>query len=204
MKVFRIVLATLIFGSLTVVVLAQTRLFTSNVIKPSNLAGPAVAPSGIAVVDSGEFTEDKTGITRVSAAFTRLEDKYRGVRKELQDMRTRLNSLRTDIQNKAPVQDAKITAQQSEQADQLELQIKRKAEDAQTAYQKDSLAVMNPLQAEIQTALNVYAKAHGILLVIDANRVPLVYFDSSIDITTDFIAEYNKTHPATPAGPVRP
>jgi hypothetical protein len=35
--------------------------------------------------------------------------------------------------------------------------------------------------------------------------VPLVYADDSIDITKDFIADYNKTHPATrPAAPAKP
>jgi hypothetical protein len=42
MKVFRLVLAALIFGSLTVVVHAQTRALTNNANKPSNLsASPA-------------------------------------------------------------------------------------------------------------------------------------------------------------------
>jgi len=205
MKVFRTVLATFIFAGLTMAVLARTRWINNNAVISSNLSATAAPASGIAVIDTGEFTDEKTGITRVNSALAKIEDKYRGVRKELQDMRTRLNSLRTDIQNKGPVQDPKITAQQTEQADQLELQIKRKAEDAQASYQKESLAAMSPLQADLQTALNAYAKAHGIMLMIDANRVPLVYADTSIDITTDFIAEYNKTHPATPAAaPARP
>jgi len=204
MKVFRIVLVTFIFAGLTVAVLARARFISNNATESSNRPATAAPASGIGIVDTGEFTDEKTGITRVNAALAKIDDRYKGVRKELQDMRTRLNSLRTDIQNKGQVQDPKITAQQTEQADQLELQIKRKTEDAQTSYQKESVAAMSPLQAEIQTALNAYAKAHGILLVIDANRVPLVYADASIDITTDFIAEYNKTHPATPAAPARP
>jgi Skp family chaperone for outer membrane proteins len=197
MKVFRMTLVTFIFVGLTVAVLARTRLINKDPVKPPT-APPATA---IAIVDTGEFTDDKTGITRVSAAFAKIEDKYRGVRKELEAMQTRLNTLRTDIKNKAAVQDPKATAQQTDQADQLEVQIKRKSEDAQAAYQKDSVAAMSPLQAEIQTALDAYSKAHGILLLIDANRVPLVYADNSIDITKDFIAEYNKTHPAAPSRP---
>ena len=205
MKVFRIVLAALIFGSLTVVVLAQTRLFTSIASKPSNLSGPVAPPSGIAIVDSGEFTDAKTGITKVLAALAQLAIRNQGVTKELQGMQTRLQNLRTDIQNKRLVQDPKITAQQTEQADKLELDLKRKAEDAQAASNRDMGAALEPLQADIQNALSAYAKAHGILLLIDANRVPLIYADGSIDITKDFIAEYNKTHPVTgPAAPAKP
>jgi Skp family chaperone for outer membrane proteins len=205
MKVFRLVLAALIFGSLTVAVHAQTRALTNNASKPSNLSASPAPPSGIAIVDSGEFTDPKTGIQRVVAALGQLDVKNQGINKELKDMQTRLQNLRTDIQNKRQVQDPKITAQQTDQADKLELELKRRAEDAQAASNKEMESALSPLQQDIQNALGAYAKAHGIFLVIDAGRVPLVYADDSIDITKDFIADYNKTHPATrPAAPAKP
>jgi Skp family chaperone for outer membrane proteins len=205
MKVFRLVLAALIFGSLTVAVHAQTRALTNNASKPSNLSASPAPPSGIAIVDSGEFTDPKTGIQRVVAALGQLDVKNQGINKELKDMQTRLQNLRTDIQNKRQVQDPKITAQQTDQADKLELELKRRAEDAQATSNKEMQSAIGPLQQDIQNALGAYAKAHGILLVIDAGRVPLVYADDSIDITKDFIADYNKTHPATrPAAPAKP
>jgi len=204
MKVFRLVLAALIFGSLTVVVHAQTRALTNNASKPSNLSASPAPPSGIAIVDSGELTDPKTGIQRVVAALGQLDVKNQGINKELKDMQTRLQNLRADIQNKRLVQDPKITAQQTDQADKLELELKRRAEDAQAASNKEMATALGPLQQDIQNALGAYAKAHGILLVIDAGRVPLVYADDSIDITKDFIADYNKTHPATgPAAPAK-
>jgi len=205
MKVLRLVLAPLIFGSLTVVVHAQTRALTNNASKPSTLSASPAPPSGIAIVDSGEFTDPKTGIQRVVAALGQLDVKNQGINKELKDMQTRLQNLRADIQNKRLVQDPKITAQQTDQADKLELELKRRAEDAQAASNKEMESALSPLQQDIQNALGAYAKAHGIFLVIDAGRVPLVYADDSIDITKDFIADYNKTHPATrPAAPAKP
>ena len=204
MKVFRLVLAALIFGSLTLVVQAQTRVLTNNASKPSNLSASPAPPSGVAIVDSGEFTDSKTGIQRVVAALGQLDVKNQGINKELKDMQTRLQTLRADIQNKRLVQDPKITAQQADQADKLELELKRRAEDAQAASDKEMASALGPLQQDIQNALGVYAKAHGIFLAIDAGRVPLVYADDSIDITKEFIADYNKTHPATgPAVPAK-
>jgi len=197
MKVLRLVLAPLIFGSLTVVVHAQTRALTNNASKPSALSTSPAPPSGIAIVDSGEFTDPKTGIQRVVAALGQLDVKNQGINKELKDMQTRLQNLRADIQNKRLVQDPKITAQQTDQADKLELELKRRAEDAQATSDKEMASALGPLQQDIQNALGAYAKAHAIFLVIDAGRVPLVYADDSIDITKDFIADYNKTHPAT-------
>ena len=122
-------------------------------------------------------------------------------------MRDRLNTMRTDLQKKRTIQDAKTTAQQTEEADRLEVQIKRKAEDAQTSYQRESLAVLDPLQKDIGTALTAYAQSKGISLLIDANRVPLVYAATNLDITKDFITDYNRTHPAGAApatAPARP
>jgi Skp family chaperone for outer membrane proteins len=136
-----------------------------------------------------------------------LEAKFQPLRSELRGMRDRLNTLRADIQKKQGIQDAKVTAQQAEQAEQLDLQIKRKAEDAQASYQKESLSVLEPLQKDIHDALNAYAQAKGISLLIDVNRVPVIYAASSLDITREFIAEYNRTHPASSApaaAPARP
>ena len=201
MKVFRIALVAIIFGSLTVAVLAQTHLFSKAV----NVSRAASPPSGIAIVDSGDFTDPKNGITKVVAVLNQLDVKNQGINKELQGMQARLQNLRTDIQNKRLVQDPKITAQQTEQADKLEVDLKRRTEDAQAASDKETAAALGPLQTDIQNALSAYAKAHGILMVIDANRVPLIYADDSIDITKDFIADYNRTHPATgPAAPAKP
>ena len=89
-----------------------------------------------------------------------------------------------------------MTAQQIEEADRLELTIKRKAEDAQTSYQKETLAALEPLQQDIVNALATYAQAKGISLLIDVNRVPVIYASTSLDVTKDFIADYNRTHPA--------
>ena len=134
-----------------------------------------------------------------------IEAKFEPLRTELRGMRERLTTMRSDLQKKRAIQDASITAQQAEEANRLEVQIKRKAEDAQSSYQKESLAVLEPLQKDIGTALTAYAQSKGITLLIDANRVPIVYAASSVDITKEFIADYNRTHPATGApAPARP
>ena len=148
-----------------------------------------------------------SGIACVMVAMKQIEAKFQPVRNELRGMRDRLNAMRSDLQKKQSIQDAKTTAQQSEAADQLDLQIKRKAEDAQASYQKESLALLDPLQKDIGNALNTYAQQKGISLLIDINRVPVVYAANNLDITKDFIAEYNRTHPAAAApaaAPARP
>jgi len=201
MKAFRITVALMAFAAFAILAHTQTRPANPGAAAAQRPAGPA----NIAVIDSSAFTDEKVGIARAMAAMRQLEAKFQPLRNELRGMRDRLNTMRADLQKKQAIQDAKASAQQAEQADLLETQIKRKAEDAQASYQKDSLAVLEPLQKDIADALNVYAQQKGISLLIDINRVPVIYAASSLDVTKDFIAEYNRTHPATGApAPARP
>jgi Skp family chaperone for outer membrane proteins len=196
MKVFRIVVAAAAFAAFAILAQTQTR--------------PAPAPTTVAIIDSSMFSDEKAGIARVMAGMQQIEVKFTPLRNELRGMRDRLTTMRSDIQKKRQVQDASLTAKQTEDADRLELEIKRKAEDAQSNYQKETLAVLDPLQKDIGTALTAYAQSKGITLLIDINRVPVVYAAQQLDITKDFIADYNRTHPAgaapaaAPARPTRP
>ena len=196
MKVIRIIVAAGAVAAFAILAQTQTR--------------PAPPPTNVAIIDSSAFSDEKAGITRVMAAMQQIETKFQPLRTEIRGMRDRLATMRADLQKKGPVQDAKITAQQTDEADRLEVQIKRRAEDAQASYQRESLAVLDPLQKDIGSALTTYAQSRGITLLIDANRVPIVYAAQNIDITKEFIADYNRTHPATaapaaaPARPTRP
>jgi len=194
MKIFRIVVAAGAVAAFAILAQTQTR--------------PAAPPASVAVIDSSAFSDEKTGIARVMVAMQQIETKFTPLRTEIRGMRDRLATMRSDLQKKRLIQDAKTTAQQTEEADRLEVQIKRRAEDAQASYQRESLAVLDPLQKDIGTALTAYAQSKGITLLIDANRVPIVYAANSIDITKEFIADYNRTHPAGPASaapaPARP
>src|SRR5689334_13821695 len=192
MKVFRIVVAEAAFAAFTILAQTQTR--------------PAATPTTVAIIDSAAFSDDKAGIAHVMAAMQQLDVKFVPLRNELRTMRDRLSAMRSDIQKKRQVQEPSLTAKQTEDADRLELEIKRKAEDAQTSYQKDSVAALDPLQKDIGTALTAYAQSKGITLLIDANRVPILYAAASLDITKAFIADYNRTHPAgaAPAKATRP
>src|SRR5215212_12206778 len=191
MRVFRIIVAIAAFAAFAILSQTQTR--------------PAPTPTNVAIIDSSAFSDEKAGIARVMVAMQQIEVKFQPLRTELRGMRERLSTMRADIQKKRPVQDPKLTAQQTEAADRLEVEIKRKAEDAQANYQRESLAVLDPLQKDIGTALTAYAQSRGINLLIDVNRVPVVYAAANLDITKDFITDYNRTHPAGPAAaPARP
>ena len=205
MRTFRITFAAAAIATLTIMAQAQTRPTTTSAPSSGNTQRVA-GPANIAVIDSSVFSDVAAGIARVQSAMKQIDTKFQPLRTEIRAMQDRLTTMRSDIQKKRATQAANLTAQQVEEADRLETQFKRKAEDAQANYQKESLAMLEPLQQDIGNALNAYAQSKGISLLIDINRVPVIYAAPSMDITKDFIAEYNRTHPATaaPVGPVRP
>lgn len=200
MKVLRVITAVAAIGAFAILVQTQTRPANPP---SSNQPKPTAGTGNVAVIDSAVFVDSKNGIARVMNAMKQIDTKFQPLRTEIRGMSDRLNSLRADIQKKQGIQDAKMTAKQVEEADRLDVQLKRKAEDAQSSFQNESLAALQPLQDDIHKALIAYAQAKGISILIDVNRVPVVYSAANVDLTTEFITEYNRTHPVT-GGPARP
>ena len=61
----------------------------------------------------------------------------------------------------------------------------------------DAQEIFLPLQQDIGKALEAFAKARGITVIVDGSQVPVVYAADSIDITKAFIADFNSKNPAT-------
>ncbi len=93
-----------------------------------------------------------------------------------------------------------VNQQQQDKIDQMKKDLQRKGEDAQAAYQKRLQEVLGPVYDEIGKALDAYAKAHGITLILDVTKVQgIVSAADSLDITKAFITEFNSKNPATVA-----
>ena len=165
---------------------------------PAPATGP-IPDSKIAVIYSAEFTDPKTGIVRFGALASKLNSEFDVKKKELDALQLKAQQLNDDIEKTKNVADPKQIAAKQDQLEQLKVDFKRKSEDAQALYDKRQQDVFEPLQADIGKALEIYAKAHGINVVIDGSRVPVVYAADSLDITRAFINEFNSKNPATAA-----
>lgn len=152
----------------------------------------------IALVDTDEFLNEKTGIVRLVAAAKKVEAEFQPRRTELQGIQTTIDTMTANLQKAAPVQDPKVSAQQQDAIDQKKKELQRKGEDAQTAYQQRLQAMLGPVYDEIGKALDVYAKAHGITLILDVTKIQgIVSASEQLDITKPFISEFNSKNPAT-------
>jgi Skp family chaperone for outer membrane proteins len=203
MRPVRFTIAAVVLAAFTILsAQAQTRPATQPSASAPSQGGAATGR--VAIIDSSAFSDDKAGIARVINAMKQVDAKFQPQKAELQRMQDQLNTMRADIQKKQAVQAPNVTAQQTEAADQLEVQLKRKVEDTQADYQKQMQTILDPLQQDVYNSLQSFAQAHGISVVIDVTRVPVIYWADGVDITKEFIGEYNRTHPATAAAATTP
>ena len=156
----------------------------------------------MAVIYTDMFLDAKTGIAKFTTVLTKLNGEFQKIKDEITQMQQRATALEAEI-NKlreapagTPIDQRSLQAK-IDQLEQLKKDIQRKAEDAQAAYNRRRQELFNPLQEEIATALEVFAKARGITAIIDAAQVPLLYAAENIDITRAFITEFNSKNPAT-------
>jgi outer membrane protein len=159
-----------------------------------------VPETKIALVNSDDFNDEKGGIVRLVVAMKKVDTEFGPRRTELQALQAQTEKATADLAKVGPMQSAVINQQQQEKIDQMKKDFQRKGEDAQAAYQKRLQEVIGPVYEEIGKALDAYAKAHGITLILDVTKVQgIVSASDSLDITKAFITEFNSKNPATAA-----
>ncbi|HEX8635700.1 MAG TPA: OmpH family outer membrane protein [Pyrinomonadaceae bacterium] len=205
MKLFRFIAAAcLVAASLVISVGAQTAARPQPAAPAQGGAAAPASTGRIAIIDSSAFSDEKAGIARVVNAMKTVDAQFQPLRTEVQGMQTRYQALVDDINKTSAVADPKTIATKTDQADTLKRDMERKMQDAQLAIKKRMDETLGPLQEDVFNSLQAFAQTRGISIIIDASRVPLIYAADSVDITRDFIAEYNRTKPATasaaPAG----
>src|ERR1700730_5379392 len=169
---------------------------------PTAQAHVVVPTSKLAVIYSDAFLDPKTGIAKFSILLATLNREFQKQKDDLTQMQQRMQQLQDEINKlqQAPAGtpiDQKSLQAKIDQLEQLKKDYQRKGEDAQSGYTKRRGEIFAPLQDEIGKALEVFAKARSITLIIDGTQVPMVYAADSIDITKAFINEFNSKNPAT-------
>jgi Skp family chaperone for outer membrane proteins len=199
MKIARIFVIVAVLAIVAASVSAQTRPAATPAAPAASQTTVAVPDSKIAMIYSDAFMDPKTGIAKFSSLLNTLNREFQPRQTELQGLQTRINTLTKEINDTQSVADPNTIRQKRDQLDQLNTEYKRKGEDAEAAYNKRRQDIFTPLQQDIGKALEAFAKARGITVIVDGSQVPLVYAADSIDITRAFINEFNSKNPATAA-----
>ena len=164
-----------------------------------------IADGKIAIINTEAFADPKTGITRLVSALDVVNREFKPRSDELQKLRAQYEQLGKDIAATANVEDQRARTAKLEQAEALKKDIERKAQDAQSAYQKRLRDVTEPIYKDISPALQAFARQRGVNVIFDVSKLGEVMFvvNDTVDLTRAFITDYNQRNPLT-AAPARP
>ena len=202
MKIFRATVAAAFIAAVCVGSIRAQQPRPGTTTPTTGTSAPAVnvPETKIALVNSDEFTDEKTGIVRLVIAMKKVDNEFGPRRTELQTLQQQIEKATADLTKTQPLQDARVSQQQADKIEMMKTEFKRKGEDAQAAYQKRLQEVLSPVYEDIGKALDAYAKARGITLILDVTKVQgIVSASDSLDITKPFITEFNSKNPATAA-----
>ena len=198
MKIARFFAAVAVLTVAAFGVSAQQRPATTPAAPAATAPQTVVVPdSKMAMIYSDAFLDPKTGIARFNSLLGTLNREFQPRQADLQGLQTRINTLTKEIEDTQSVADPNAIRQKRDQLAQMTTEFKRKGEDAEAAYTKRRQEIFLPLQQDIGKALEAFAKARGITVIVDGSQVPVVYAADNIDITRAFIADFNSKNPAT-------
>lgn len=196
MKIDRLIGAALLLTA-TMALSASAQTKTAGAAANSSQANVAVPDSKMAMVYSEAFLDTKTGIARFNALLATLNREFQPRQTELSTLNTKIQQLTKEISDQGGVATPASVQQKQESLDQMKKELQRKGEDAEAAYNKRRQEIFAPLQEDIGKALEAFAKARGITVIVDGSQVPVLYAAESIDITRAFINDFNSKNPAT-------
>lgn len=168
----------------------------------ANQAGGTGAEGKVAIVFFPYFRD---GIQEMKVKLDALNAEFEPRNKEMQVLQDRLQNLKTQIQNATGTVTASVRQAWVDEGTEKEKLLKRMQEDTEALAKKRFEEVGNPIQEKILAFLQTYAQQRGIVVVFEGGALyqnGLVLFASgAVNITEDFIKEYNKANPVAGAAP---
>ncbi|HEX4998129.1 MAG TPA: OmpH family outer membrane protein [Terriglobia bacterium] len=164
-------------------------------------AKTASVPKGkIAMINSVAFQEQ---VDEFREAIAGVRRKMEPRAKELQSQAEKIDALNNTLRTQRQILSATRLAEMTETLNQLSREYQRKAEDFQRTMQQEQNAAFDPIASKIGRFAAEYSAKRGIVLLVDLGSGlqsgALIWHDPRVDVTRDFIAEYNKANPVPPA-----
>ena len=162
-------------------------------------AAKVLPVSRVAWINSSAFMDEAGGIKALIRVLKELELEFSGTQSELSLLNEKLRTLVGELNKLQAGGEANAPAIQEKQAAGLKLQreLQTKQQEAQTAIGQAQQEKQGPIAAEIGKALTAFAKEREIGLLFDVAKINdgLIVAQPELDVTADFIAYYNTSHP---------
>lgn len=196
MKFPRLLLSLLSFALGGTALSAQT----PAAVKPAPAAAAKVLPvSRVAWVNSNAFVDEEGGIKALVRALKELELEFSGTQSELNLMGEKLRTLAGELNKLQAGGEANLQAIQLKQAEGMKLQreLQAKQQQAQAEIGQAQQEKQGPIAAEISKSLTAFTKEREIGMLFDVAKLNdgLIAAQPELEVTADFIAYYNTSHP---------
>jgi outer membrane protein len=172
----------MIFKSLSLVVLGAG----------AALMAQTPVPNKVAVIDIqaaiAQTTDGQKAGADMKTKFTPKQDELQKKQRDIEALQEQLrkgqNTLSEDNRQKL-----------MRDIDQKSNTLKRDGDDFNQDVQTETQRIMGELYPKMITVLNKYATENGYAIVLDysSQQTPILFAASSVDVTKDIIAIYNKT-----------
>lgn len=181
-------------------VFAQTRPATTTPAVTRPATAVVVPDTKIAFVNTEEFADEATGIKKYTNAVKSVQAEFKDRTAELVNIQTRLKTLTDEVAklsaSAAPVGQETIQAKNEEGA-RLERDLKYKKDSLDADFNRRYTLVVQPISSDIGKALDQYLSSHGLSMILDISKLApaILTLNPAMDVTKDFIADYNSKHP---------
>jgi Skp family chaperone for outer membrane proteins len=170
---------------------------------PAASAGGTGAQGKIAIINTAAF---RVGIGEFKTKLEALTKEFEPQNGELAALQKQIDDLKNKVQKEGPTVQPSVRNGWIEQGAELEKTLKRKSEDYQTLFQRRGREMVAPISDKINKFFDQYCQQRNIIMVLEReiaeNSNLLVWMAPAVEITEDFINEYNKVHSSsTPAAP---
>lgn len=155
-------------------------------------------PTKVGIIDiQRAIIQTKDGQKAAADLNTKVEPK----RKEVDAKQAELKQMEQQYRTGANTMSDEAKQKLMRDIDQHRKQLQRQTDDAQAELEAEQQRILQDLGQKVMAVVTRYANEHGFALVLDvsnAANTPVLYASSSIDITADIVALYDK-QPAAPA-----
>ncbi|MBI3649533.1 MAG: OmpH family outer membrane protein [Acidobacteria bacterium] len=182
-------------------------LLVLSVAAQAQQGAPTAAPGKgkIAVVNTAAFQE---GIGEFRAKLEALNKQFEPRIKDLEQLSGRIQSIENTINTQRNALTPAKVAELTEQMETLKREYQRKSEDLQADGNRARDLALQPISEKLEKFAQGYTARKGITVLVDAanavNSGILLWYDPRLDMTEDFVKEYNKANPAPGAAPAPP
>lgn len=160
----------------------------------------------VAVIDTGAFEHPETGIESLVRLHRMVDNQFQATRAELSLMYERVRELEqraVGFSGPIPTDPRPVTPERrkelTRQFEEMRRQLDRHKDDVQKDYEARLKEATAPVHEDIRRSLAEFARTRRITLLLDASALncPIgcdVRDAADIDVTQEFIREYNRQH----------